>query len=359
MSMREVHSTEKNGITGSTRSHIISRLHKSATYAQNLLCILQENNVAGVNVNDVLEARAYVATLLGAIEFEKHNWEVCITCFSVARIIYYTLSMVAESDCFKDLLADPVDPSIRYCAYQLQLPRTLTTNYIAQKYFPRSDAKAVAAIQRLDAGALNDEHLKTKSDVVEADVIPKTVTWGSRTINLEDAAIATALLYVRKAEKNLLETLTSVPVIHPRERASTYDEILRVSQDAVDAAKHAIDELSAEGVIQDDQRIQNLQITRTALSYDMISWRIGRNRVLAGERDGLLCEKIISHRNKKNISKHTEGKERMLSRFRQNVVLYDAILQSLNSIKDLPGILADKLLLGELNAKYEYFSSLK
>lgn len=360
MAMREAHATEQKGITGSTRTHIISRLHKATTYAKNLLESLADQNQTGATNGDILEARAYVASLVGAMEFEKQNWEPCVKSYSEARIIYSALGAVSKSDIFKDLLADPVDPSIRYGAYQMRLPRTVAIPSIARKYFPRSNSELVSQVERLDPMVLSDEPTKSKSDTSQSGEVPRTITWRSRTVDLEDAAIATALASVKNSSKMLSETLSKLDATETRQRASAYDDILIASQDAVDATKHAIDELVGEGVGQGDKRIQSLQITRTAVSYDMVSWRIGRNRVLVGEMDGA-TESGVVHQSKKKDQKgpKEESTGRKLAHFREKAVLYDAILQSLDTIKELPGIAADSAFLEELGAQYNYFAALK
>ncbi|CAL3965164.1 unnamed protein product [Diplocarpon coronariae] len=360
MSMREVHSTEKKGITGSTRSHIVSRLHKASTYAHDLLQHLQDQETTGAVDGDVLEARAYAASLSGAKEFEKQRWEMCVKSYSEARIIYSALAAFTKNDLFRDLLSDPVDPSIRYAAYQMRLPRTVAIPTIARRFFPNSDMGLVTQVEKLDPDVLNDRPTKPQAATAEAGTVPKTITWRSRTVYLEDAAIATALVSVSSAAEKLAETLASLTAGQAKERASAYDEILIASQDAVDATKHAIHELVGEGVGQGDKRMQSLQITRTAISYDMVSWRIGRNRVLLGEQDGTVADGVVQQSKKKRSNGVTEeGTGRKLSRFRERVVLYDSILQSLDSIKELPGVAADTTFLKELDAKYAYFSALK
>jgi len=358
--MREVHSTEKKGITGSTRSHIISRLHKATIYANDLLKLFSDQVGTGAKDEDVLEARAYAASLTGAMEFEKQSWEACVNSYSEARIIYSALAIATKSDVFKDLLSDPVDLSIRYGAYQMRMPRTVAVPAIARKFFPREDTGLVSQIEKLDPDALNDRPTKAREST-ETGAVPKTITWRSRTVDLEDAAIATALASVNGAAQKLSETLASAKVTHAKDRASAYDDVLISSQDAVDATKHAIDELIAEGIGQGDRRIQSLQITRTAVSYDMVSWRIGRNRVMVGERDGAIVLDSAAHNTKKKNQKPTkeEGTGRKLVHLREKAVLYDAILQSLDSIKELPGVAADSTFLKELEAKYSYFSALK
>jgi len=351
--MREVHSTEQKGITGSTRSHIISRLHKSAIYANDLFQLLADQTTSGANDIDVLEARAYVASLLGAKEFEKGSWEACVRSYSEARIIYSALSAATKGDVFKDLLSDPVDVSIRYGAYQMKLPRTVAVPMIARKYFP-TDPELVSRVEKLDPDVLRDLPTKVKAETEESEAVPKTITWRSRTVDLEDAAIATALASVNSAVQLLSETLSSGTAKFPKDKATAYDDILIASQDAVDATKHALDELVSEGVGPSDKRIQSLQITRTAVSYDMVSWRIGRNRVLTGENDGVVESAALRNQGAKE-----EGTGRKLARLREKAVLYDATLQSLDTIKELPGVAADPTFLEELDAKYHYFQALK
>jgi signal recognition particle subunit SRP68 len=358
--MREIHSADKKGITGSTRSHIISRLHKASAYAKTLFELLTDQSQTGATTNDVLEARAYAASLSGAMEFEKQSWEPCVKNYSEARIIYSALAVATKSDMFRDLLSDPVDPSIRYGAYQMRLPRTVAIPTIARKFFPRTDTELVSQVEKLDPDVLNDQS-KAKTEATESGDVPKTITWRSRTVDLEDAAIATALASVNAAKKKLSETLAAVTATQAKDRASAYDDILIASQDAVDATKHAIDELIGEGVGQSDRRMQSLQITRTAVSYDMVSWRIGRNRVLVGEMDGATSDSPVVHQSKKKNAKPVKeaGTGRKLAHLREKAVLYDAILQSLDSIKELPGVAADSVFLEELEAKYGYFQALK
>jgi signal recognition particle subunit SRP68 len=303
-------------------------------------------------------------SLAGAEEFEKHSWEACVKSYSIAWVIYSALTPSTKSDTFKDLLSSTIEPSIRYGAYQLRIPRTVAIPAIARKYFPKNDSELTSEIEKLDSQTLR-ETSKVKTESSDSDAASRTITWRSRTVNLEDASIAVALESVSAAKKVLSEALSSTSAEHPKERAAAFDGILTASQDVVDATKHAIDELVAEGVSQGDKRMQSLQITRTAVSYDMISWRIGRNRVLTGQHDGAFPDTgIVAKRreNKKAKTRTVEKEEsvgRRISRLRERVVLYDSILQSLDSIRELPGVAADTGFLRELDAKYDYFRALK
>ncbi|ELR06490.1 hypothetical protein VC83_09442 [Pseudogymnoascus destructans] len=364
MYMKSTHSSDAKGITGAARSHIISRLHKAYKVQEGVLEALSDRLVSGATETDLLEARAYATALAGAEQFEKQSWQACVTDYSIVWAIYTALTSSTKSDIFKGLVTSTVEPSIRYGAYQLKLARTMAIPVIVRKFFPMDDQPLVKAVEKLDPIILKDTS-KAKPELVESDAASRTITWRSRTVDLEDASIAVALSAVTTAAKNLSETLSSTSTSHPRERASAYDDILIASQDAVDATKHSIDELVAEGISQGDKRIQSLQITRTAIGYDLISWRIGRNRVLTGDHDGALPDSapIAKSRKSKQADEVTvdkeEGTGRKLAKLRERVVLYDSTLQSLDSIKELPGVSSDTEFLGELEAKYNYFRALK
>lgn len=368
MHMKSTHSAESgaHGISGSTKSHIHSRLHKASTYARQLVELLKNTAITKATPEALLEARAYYVSLRGAIEFERQSWEDCLREYSEARFIYTTLAQTRgpkEEDLFRDLLNATIDPSIRYAAYQLKLPRTASIDTIISRYFPRT-SEFVQRILKEHPDALDDPATaQKKTPSGNAENVPKTIEWRSRVVNLEDAATAQALAAVSNAEIRLSAFLTSNPDAAPQDKAGAYDEVLIPSQDAVDATKTAIDELSAEGVPQGDRRMQALQITRTAVNYALVGWRIGRNRILCGRQDGALLEPETHKKPRKDDGTTTKPQEestgRKLTRLRERVVLYDSTLQSLDSVRELPGVAADQKFVDEIEAKRAYFAALK
>ncbi|KAK2758186.1 hypothetical protein FQN54_004030 [Arachnomyces sp. PD_36] len=368
MHMRTVHSADPSskGIVGAARRHIITRLNKAAVYAKSLVTVLEES-ASGASKTDLLEARAYQASLSGAMWMEKQRWEECVRQYSLARVIYSALSVDAKKETIRDLLSGTIDPSIRYSAYQLKIPRTVAIKTVAVKYFP-SDSALRAEVESLDPGCLAEDGSKGKTDA-DGGVqdIPRSITWRSRTVKIEDASISQALADTSAAESRLSTWLAepSGQSSSAKEKAAAYDNVILASQEAVDATKTAIDELVSEGVEQGDSRIQSLQITRTAVNYALIGWRVGRNRVLCGEQDGLSLEPAQAKHWKKTkegaeapvMEEESNGKR--LARLREQVVLYDATLQSLDFIEELPGVAADSGLVEELKAQRNYFQALK
>ncbi|KAI1881193.1 hypothetical protein JX265_000019 [Neoarthrinium moseri] len=367
MELKALHSTDTQGITGRTRSHIISRLDKAAKVAERLVELLADQAASGASPTDGLEAKAYAALIRGAERFEKQSWEPCLRSYSTARVIYIALSTVQNPDIAKDLLSETIDPSIRYAAYQLKIPRTQAIPTIAKKAFP-SDSSLVDQIDKIDPSLLKETGADAQKGQADAPNAPQSINWRSREVKIEDASIAVALASTEAAVAQLKEKLASPEVTLPKEMAAAYDGVLIASQDAADATKHAIDELKEEGVSQNDSRVQSLQITRTAVNYQMISWRIGRNRVLSGNHDGALLDSAPNTTRKaKKESEQEHGSKRpkseapgrKIARLKEKVVLYDATLQSLDSIKELPGVAADEDLQEQLDATYKYFHALK
>lgn len=368
MQMKSLHAAESGaqGIKGSTRAHIGSRLQKASFYAGQLAELLESRTQSDADAEAVLEARAYYLLMRGSIEFEKQRWEKSLQEYSEAHFIYAGLGRskdVKHSDIFREWTTSMIDPSIRYASYQLKLSRTTSIDRIVSRYMKRSNNKYVEEVLRLYPEVGGE-----KRSAGKVQDLPQMISWRSRTVNLEDAAIAQALAAVLVAKEKLVDHLTLNPDLDTKAKASAYDDILTASQDAVDATKTAIDELTAEGVSQGDQRMQALQITRTSVNYALVGWRIGRNRVLCGPHDGAVLEKQTLRKPKKprkpredgkRIKQQADGSGRRLAKLKERVVLFDATLQSLDSIKSLPGVAGDEEFMTELESKRAYFASLR
>jgi signal recognition particle subunit SRP68 len=381
--MKASHSEDNanKNITGSTRQHIISRLHKAVQTAKQIVDLVSDTGASGARDTDVLEAKAYRYALAGAEEFEKQaegikasnaspqRWNTCLTNFSAARVIYSSLLKATKKDLFKEVLAGNTDPSIRYAAYQSRIPRTVGVPSIARKFFPKDDTELVKAVESLDSAALNEEDETSSRKITSLPSAHRLtytdtqITWRGRTANIVDAAIGHALVSVDAASAVLDKSSTSAA--SAKDRANAYDDILIASQDAVDATRRAIEELEKEGVDEGDARMQDLRVTNLAVNYDLISWRVGRNRVLIGADDGLTFPPNPPQkprRPRKDGKEWTEREEptgRKLARLRERIALYDAILQSIDSVKDLRGAARDTGFVSELDSQRAYFQALK
>ncbi|KAF2194291.1 hypothetical protein K469DRAFT_709803 [Zopfia rhizophila CBS 207.26] len=380
MHMKASHSEDNadKNITGSTRWHIMSRLHKAIKSADEVVELLSNRASSGASDTDLLEAQAYAYSLKGAEEFEKQaeglkdndvspqRWIPCLTNYSAARVIYNALLKSTKKDLFKDILAGTTDPSIRYAAYQHRIPRTVGVAAVSKKFFPRSESELVQAVEKLDADALQQEDPAPSGSTSDAQKVPNTIAWRNRTANIVDAAIGQALSSVNSASAQLTTYLkTSGSSASSKDIAAAYDDVLIASQDAVDATRRAIDELEKEGIDEGDARMQDLRVTSLAVNYDLIAWRVGRNRVLIGSDDGIAFSPLPPpkpRRPRKDGKPWVEREEptgRKLARLRERVALYDAILQSIDSIKELGGAVRDSGFVAELDGQRAYFQALK
>ncbi|KAJ5374037.1 Signal recognition particle subunit SRP68 [Penicillium concentricum] len=361
MHMKSTHSADPSAkaISGAARRHVISRLNKATGYAQHLVSLLHEQAVSGASDVDILETRAYLAMISGTLWLEKRRWEQCLRDYSLARVVYTALGQMVKRDAFRDLLSGTVDPSLRYAAYQMKLPRSKPTSSLAIEFFPL-DSEIRAEVEKIDPSCLAEEAAGTRRTAEgEVQELPQSVTWRSRTVPLDDASISQSLAAASAAEARLTTWLADAgKSAAPKEKAAAYDNVIIASQDAVDATKSAIDDLASEGVDPSDKRMQALQITRTAVNYTLVGWRVGRNRVLCGERDGLSFEDQQSTSGKET-AKHTAGNGKKLNKLRERVVLYDSTLQSLEFILELPGVAADSAFVQDLEAKRHYFRALR
>ncbi|KAL4779610.1 hypothetical protein BJX76DRAFT_340286 [Aspergillus varians] len=365
MHMKSTHSADPSakGISGAARRHIISRLNKAAGYANQLVGLLEDKSGSGASDTDILEARAYLSSLLGASYLEKRSWEQCVRNYSVSRIIYTALGQAAKKDAFRDLLSSNIDPSLRYAAYQMKLPRSKPIPSLAIEYFP-ADAGIRSDVEKADPNCLKEDAAGTRRTADgEVQQLPESVTWRSRTVTIEDAVISQALAAASAEESQLTAWLNSSEgtSASSKDKAAAYDSVIIASQDAVDATKTAIDDLASEGVDPGDKRMQSLQITRTAVNYALVGWRIGRNRVLCGENDGIAFKpsRMQPSKNKKTASEQDEPNGKKLTWLRERVVLYDSTLQSIDFILELPGIAADSDFVRELEVKRTYFRALR
>lgn len=315
--------------------YIRSRLHKATVSANKLRSLLEASDV-NASDRDFLEAAAYAALCAGTEFMEKHDWEKSLPQFCLVNLIFKVLENKFEESKHKELLSSVVEPSLRFSAYNLGIPRSVDATSISRKWFPKEDTKVKEALERLDPEIFNEEVKKEESAVNAVT----SITWRGRTANVEVADVANALGSAAGAEKDLETYLSEHKSSSGKEQAKAFDGILLAWQDAQDAVKNAIGDLRAEKVEAQDPRLQKLQITFTYVSYNLIGWRVARDRIMS--------EGIVE-----------AAKGGKLSGMKELVALYDAILRSVEQIEALPGVAMDRPFAAELKAKKDYFRALK
>ena len=299
------------------RDHIRSRLAKATLHASALrmLCSDPASQASGV---DIVEITAYASSLAGTLAFEKRHWDEALRELVVSRACYDALlgagtgrsDKKSFGDIYKEFLTGTVDPSIRYAAYQLGIPRTTDISVLVKQFFPHEEGNEdlVERLNELHPGVLSDEGDSKAMEGVENAAVINSVNWRGRVAPVEVGDIAVALGAAQKTEQELRKTMEGKKAGSKRS-ADDFDEVLLAWQECVDETKKAIDKARGEGVGGADPRLQKLQLIYTYVNYGLIGWRIGRNRVMAEDIESSLRE------------------EGMGGQGRELVALYDAILQ--------------------------------
>ena len=374
MEMKHARAADGNRLVfGSARRHICSRIRRSSDYASRLVSLLNVNE-SGAAFESVLQAHAYHKTIVGLFAFEKQQWLNCVSHYSEARFVYDHLASsdaLAMGYLFKEVVTSDIDPSLRYAAHQLGISRATSIENIIVEHLPyvedENETDVVAIIRRKARDTGSQTSYASKEAPTHTKEAPKSITWRQRTVSIEHAGVANALADVSAAEAELVQYFSTLQSTNALENAAAYDRVLIASQDAVDASGTAIDELTTDGVPQGDRRMQALQITHTALHFKLVGWRIGRNRILCGDKDGLLAD--IPQQDFKDRLKNPletsqqvpngSRKRKILSLLKERTVLYDGILQSLDSVKSLPGVASDETFGEELRIMSGYFQALR
>ena len=218
----------------------------------------------------------------------------------------------AGGEIYKEFLTSTVEPSIRYAAYQMGIPRTTEIVQVARKFFPKdADEGLVERIGGLNPRAFGESAEGGAMDGMQQTPTITSANWRGRVAVIEDADIAVALGAAQKAEEGLRTLVSSRSSDGKKTTAEDFDGLLLAWQDCVDETKKTIDKAVSEGVSGADPKLQKLQLIFTYVNYKLISWRIGRNRLLAeGIEAGM-----------------KESNEVEQWRLKELIALYDAILQ--------------------------------
>lgn len=351
----------RDNVNGETRSQIISNLVHAAKIVEKLVTNLS-NKESGASAADVLSAWAYAALLKGDSFFRGSKWDSCLESYSIAKIIYSALpTSPLEGNNFRDFVSDSVDTPLRFAQRRLDIPTTLSILALAKKHFPKSDNVLAAMVEEVAPGILKVDEDTPMADS-DAEGALRTATWRNRKVPVEDAEIALKLEALEAAASELAQKLGSSSDLRSNSKAEAYDAVLEISNDAIDATQQAIDELKEQGIAQGDSRMQNLAILRTKLKYDLLSWQIGRNRVLMGERDGAILEDGPSSKSKTKLAEVDQPlikDSQQVKQQEKKANLYDKTLQSLEVANELPGVAADEHLAAEIDAVSKYFTALK
>jgi hypothetical protein len=250
------------------RHYIARRLVKAVRHAETLVALLQQS---GADSQTQLEARAYRATLAGQSAFESKRWDVALREYSIGKVILDVLLSKADESSrsvYKDA-STTVDPSLRYCGYQLQTGSQGDILTLAQAHLSREPA-VVELLQDINPAALQPRRDSSAPAGIRA------IQWRFRTAPLDNPEIVVSLLKVQDTQTSFHERNASFDP-SATEKAAAMDEILNAWAETEDAVRRVIDE--GAGMRTQDKE-QALQIILTYVSFHFISTRVQRDVLL-------------------------------------------------------------------------------
>jgi hypothetical protein len=282
------------------KHHINRRLDRAVHHAEHLSSLLDSVHA---DTQTRLESRAYRATLAGQSAFEQKRWDRARQQYSIAKIIIEVLSSKTNGSTlsiYKEFCAT-IDPSLRYCGYQLQTGSGGDILNLARQHIPR-DSTLISLLEQI-----NPEALQPRRDSAARAGIT-SIRWRARTATLEYPEIVVNLLKVQDTQSSFDERIATFE-LSATEKATAMDEILNAWAETEATVQKLLD----EGFATTQDKEQNLQIILAYVSFHFIATRV--------QRDVLLVKDLTSRRGVK------------IAVLKDLVRLHDSIIQVISQQK--------------------------
>ncbi|KAI9280119.1 hypothetical protein BY458DRAFT_501462 [Sporodiniella umbellata] len=236
------------------RHHLVKRLRRASQHATKLLELCEKQTV---DSKTLFDAKAYAALMKGYFLFEQEQWKAALDSFVEARTIYekfaqYNDDAQKEALCYAAI--DEIDPSIRFCAYRLQL----------ETQDAESIAKSHPCAQSLEAELSS----KREENTWKGD----TLNWRGKEVYLKSQALSEA---VRKAQKE-----------------SAWTKVEKMIKRALKEAKEA---KAKVGSSRSEKTVEDLSYLFTWIKYSVYASQIQRHLQNINENQGKRKHTIKSY----------------------------------------------------------------
>lgn len=200
------------------RHHMRNKLRKAAKKAEELLTLISTIS-DGCDARTTLEAQAYCNYIIANYLFEQQKWSECFTKFKSTQTIYTSLSSTLpadEADIYSDF-ADELDPSLRYCQYNMG---------------ESGDDTMAEMIKGGQSNLLiSDQLMKVK--IQEAENLNVT-EWRGKRIAIRNESVRVFLLNFRQFEQDICEISTV------DEKLDKYAEMMMECGEAIELVKNEL-----------------------------------------------------------------------------------------------------------------------
>nr|CAG4644727.1 EOG090X04NF [Leptodora kindtii] len=292
--------------------HLISRLRKAVMHALHLEYVCQSPLC---DARTKLEAQAYSAWMQGVLHFELQEWKLASEKLLLTQTIYEKLSSALneeEQTLYKQKVEE-LKPNLRYCAYNI------------------GDSSA-----QEDLLKMRSQGGKTELDALIAQTREKQasslleVTWRGRTVPVRSEKVRVFLLAVQEFETGLSKTSDSDG------RLSAYETILLDCKEGIQSQREELQAVS-KAKAEVTTALSSQQFLLNYLMYLRTTLTIDRNLIMLDSF-------------KKNLPSNQSGEVKTrTSKPQEGVKLYEAVVQLLAELQQLPAIEADAALLSDVD----------
>lgn len=315
-----------NENVSSNKNLMLSRMKKSLSTSKLLLEVIRNEKDSIIKI----ESYVYAAIIQGFFSINKRKWDLALDAFSTAKCSLEFLSAKKTSDStqtsqsetsdiretlFKELLDELVDPSLNLALSQ------------------SGQSKITSDIKTVSRKRCSSELLPYLSPVAEIikrsdpsffDIVPestellRSITWRKHEAEIYNDEIALKLTQIMKAQRDSTNFTES----------SQFDVLYTSWSEVLD------DHLSDVEKNRDDddlEKVQSRAILLTFINYNMFFTRI--------KRDTLLIDESV-RQSKPDIAREIK---------KDIIRLYGNIINTVQQVKDLPGVYNDDDLLLSLD----------
>ncbi len=185
------------------RVHSMRRLRKASTWATQL----REICAATADAKTQLEADAYAAWMRGNVALESEQWSAAKEAFAATTSAYAKLNAMEFNDLY-DLRIQEIEPSIRYCDYNIQRFGGGGGGDSAAK--AAADTKALLELKAAQTNALLQSKLdsalkETRKAKVSESATSSGVRWRGADVPLDNAQVSAKVLEAKEHEMALTQ----------------------------------------------------------------------------------------------------------------------------------------------------------
>lgn len=310
----ETKSLLETSVSSKKKKRVISKLAKAVKYLSQISSPL------------TLQAQGYMNLVEAALAFEQKNWKKSVQYYSNARVVLVASAKLDAdfSSIYQETVSSDIDPALRFAVSQSRVKRTTDLSTLAVNQVLSGSPDLVSALEQNQTTA---HVLEQGRNVSNPSTELGGISWRNHTVSsVADPELASSILRAKNVDSNL-------SVDSSRNNVDAFDQVLLTWQEAVDIAHECIDKTEKSG-----QNAQDYYIVQTYCSFQVLLRRIQRDNIL--------------------IRSLADIKDNMV-RYRDSVRIFDTILQSVASLKDLPGVHQDEALSLDLDVAHAYFRANK